>query len=278
MFQEVFDPAGSLAAAVNERVTVLGSVPSVFQMQLALPGFDAYDLSAVQLILWEGAALPREIIERLLRVCPRLGTNYGMTEATSAITVVEPTDDVDVLANSVGYPFPGVQLRIVDEAGGVCASGRSGEIQTRSAHNFAGYWRRPDATAAAFTADGWFRTGDLGELRADGRLRLVGRIKEMYKSGGYNVYPREIELALEAHPAVALAAVVAVPDPLWQEVGVAYVATRAPVSAAELAEHCRARLANYKVPKRVVIENDLPLLPIGKVDKRALRERAERER
>lgn len=219
--------------------------------------------------------MPAEIIARLLTICPRLATNYGMTETSSAITVVEPTSDVEVLANSVGFPFPGVEVRVVDEAGRLAAPGDSGEIQTRSAMNFLGYWRKPEATAAAFTSDGWFRTGDLGVWRADRRLKVVGRMKEMYKSGGYNVYPREIECVLESHPAVALAAVVAAPDPLWQEVGVAYVAPRVPVTAADLEAHCRERLANYKVPKRIVIEPDLPLLPIGKVDKRALAERAQ---
>jgi len=112
--------------------------------------------------------------------------------------------------------------------------------------------------------------------RPDGRYRIVGRLKEMYKSGGYNVYPREVEAAIEEHPAVALAAVVAAPDPLWQEVGVAYVTLNAAAEPGDLAEWCRARLANYKVPKRFFVEPELPLLPIGKVDKVALRERAAR--
>jgi len=274
-FMEQFDPAACLELMVRERVTIWGSVPSVFQMQCGLPGFRNYDLSAVQLILWEGAAMPVELIERLLRICPRLATNYGMTETTSAITVTQPTADLDVLGNSVGYPFRGVELRVTDPSGHDVGVGVPGEIETRSRYNFLGYWHRPEATAQAFTADGFFKTGDLGEWRRDGRLRIVGRLKEMYKSGGYNVYPREVELALEAHPAVALAAVVATPDPLWQEVGVAYVTPRSPVTPAELEAHCRLRLANYKVPKRIVIERDLPLLPIGKVDKRALKARAD---
>jgi acyl-CoA synthetase (AMP-forming)/AMP-acid ligase II len=220
--------------------------------------------------------MPRNLIERLARICPRLATNYGMTETTSAITVIEPTTDIAVLSNTVGFPFPGVELRVVDERGCVCPSAGSGEIQTKSQNNFLGYWRRPDATEAAFTADGWFRTGDLGELRTDGRLRLVGRIKEMYKSGGYNVYPREIELVLEGHPAVAVAAVVPALDPLWQEIGVAYVVPRSPVTPEELESYCRNHLANYKVPKRILIEAYLPLLPIGKVDKRALMARTPR--
>jgi acyl-CoA synthetase (AMP-forming)/AMP-acid ligase II len=276
IFMESFDPAQCLALMQAERVSVWGSVPSVFQMQLGLPNFDDYDLSAVQMILWEGAAMPAELITRLLRICPRLATNYGMTETTSAITIVEPTNDEDVLAHSVGYAFPGVEVRLADSDGREPADGTAGEVQARSRLNLLGYWRRPDATAEAFTADGYFKTGDLAVRRPDGRYRIVGRLKEMYKSGGYNVYPREIEATLERHPAIALAAVVATPDPLWDEVGVAYVVPREATTAAELERHCRAHLANYKVPKRFVIADELPLLPIGKVDKRALSERAAR--
>lgn len=274
VFMEHFDPSECLALIAREKVSMWGSVPSVFQMQLALPDFASHDLSAVQLIVWEGAAMPEDIIDRLIEICPRLATNYGMTETTSAITVVEPTCELEVLANSVGRAFPGVEIRLTGPDGKEVPDGEAGEVQTRSRYNLLGYWRRPDATAEAFTPDGFFKTGDLAVKRADGRYRIVGRLKEMYKSGGYNVYPREVEATIETHPAVALAAVVAVPDPLWDEVGVAYVVPRGTISAAELEAHCRAHLANYKVPKRIVVTQELPLLPIGKVDKRALKERA----
>ena len=133
-----------------------------------------------------------------------------------------------------------------------------------------GYWNRPEATREAIDPEGWLHTGDLAVRRADGAIRLIGRLKEMFKSGGYNVYPREIEIALEAHPAVRLAAVIGVADPVYTEVGHAFVMADG-VSEDELREHCRTRLANYKVPKRFTITGDLPLLPIGKIDKRALR-------
>ncbi|HEY0301034.1 MAG TPA: class I adenylate-forming enzyme family protein [Rhizomicrobium sp.] len=269
VFQEQFDPAACLALMERERVTLWGSVPAVFQMQTQLPDFGRCDLSAVQLIVWEGAALPLETLARLKAVCPHLATNYGMTETTSAITATAPTDDLDILANTVGEVFPGVEIRLAGPDGG------EGEVQVRSAHNLLGYWRQDQATRDAFTADGFFKTGDLAVRRADGRYRLVGRLKEMYKSGGYNVYPREIELALESHRAVAEAAVVGIADPLWDEVGVAFVVTRGAADAAEIEAHCRARLANYKIPKRFVFVEALPLLPIGKVDKRALKTLAE---
>ena len=273
---EQFDAAIVLELIGNERVTLWGSVPSVFQMQLALPDFARFDLSSVQLIAWGGAPMPRATIERLSSICPKLATNYGMTETSSAITMVEPTNDPDVLANTVGSPRPGIEVRLADEQGRSVGQGEPGEIQVRSAGNFLGYWRQPDATAAAFTSDAFFRTGDLGERRADGRIRLIGRVREMYKSGGYNVYPREVEAVIEAHPGVATAAVVSIADDLWHEVGVAYVVPRESITTEQIAQHCRERLANYKLPKHIVITSELPLLPIGKVDKQALRVQAER--
>lgn len=273
---EQFDATVCLELIERERVTFWGSVPSTFQMQLALPDFARFDLSSVQLIAWGGAAMPRETLVQLRAICPNLATNYGMTETSSAITIIEPTDDLDILANTVGHPRSGIEVRLMTEDGHVAADGQPGEIQVRSQSNFLGYWQQPDATAAAFTADGFFRTGDLGERRTDGRIRLIGRLREMYKSGGYNVYPREVETVIETHPAVAAAAVVSIPDPLWQEVGVAYVVLKEAISAEQLEQYCRDRLANYKLPKRFVITAELPLLPIGKVDKRTLRTWAER--
>lgn len=137
-----------------------------------------------------------------------------------------------------------------------------------------GYLRDAAATAGAFTRDGWLKTGDMAQRDDDGNFRLVGRIKEMYKSGGYNVYPREIEVVLEQHPNVLMSAVIAVDDELYQQVGHAHLILRpdTEVSEPELVQWCRERMANYKVPKRIFVRNSLPMLSIGKVDKIALRQ------
>jgi acyl-CoA synthetase (AMP-forming)/AMP-acid ligase II len=271
IFQEQFDPERSLEAAVSERVTLLGSVPSVFQMQLAVADFDRYDLSGLQLIVFEGAPMPADLIEQLLRLGKNIATNYGMTETTSAITALEPTRDAELLTETVGSAFPGVDIRLMTADGRVAAAGHVGEVWVQSHYNFLEYWRDPVATAQAFSPDGYFRTGDLAVRRPDGRYRLAGRVKEMFKSGGYNVYPREVEIVIEAHPAVTLAAVVCAPDPLWQEVGIAFVQANAAIDAADLRRWCAGRLANYKIPKRFMLLPALPLLPIGKIDRVELR-------
>ena len=270
VLMDQFVPRTSMELIVREKITIWGSVPSVFKMQLELADFNQFDLSSVELIVWGGAAMDAATIAKLRHVHPRLATNYGMTETSSAITSTVPTDNLEVLENSVGHAFPGVTIKLVDSDGCVVGENATGEVLARSPMNFLGYWQQPEATAAAFDAEGFFRTGDLARTRPDGAYQIVGRVKEMYKSGGYNVYPREVEAVIDSHSAVGYSAVIGAADPLWQEVGVAFVVLEASATPAELEAHCRLCLANYKVPKRFVIVDALPLLPIGKVDKKAL--------
>ncbi|NJS13329.1 MAG: acyl--CoA ligase [Sphingopyxis sp.] len=270
VFMRQFDPALAMQMLSDERITIWGSVPSVLMMQLSLPSFDSYDLSSVELIVWGGAALKLSAIEALRAVCPRLATNYGMTETSSAITTLEPVDDVELLEHSVGHGFPGVEIKLIDGDGREVNGDAVGEVHARSHLNFLGYWNRPEETAAAFDADGFFRTGDLAMRRPDGRYRIVGRNKEMFKSGGYNVYPREVEACIEDFAGVDQCVVVGMSDPVWQEVGCAFVVGDSRVSVADLTLHCRSNLANYKIPKRFCVVETLPLLPIGKVDRLAL--------
>jgi acyl-CoA synthetase (AMP-forming)/AMP-acid ligase II len=273
-FMEQFDPSAATRMIAGEKLTIWGSVPSVIGLQMATPEYASTDMSSLQMILWEGAAMQADMVGELLKIGPLMATNYGMTESVSGITVLEPTRNEELLSNSCGGAFPGVDVRLVDAEGQDVPDGEPGEVIFKSRYMFLGYWRRPEATAESFTADGYFCSGDLAVRRPDGRYRIVGRIKDMYKSGGYNVYPREVEDVLEAHPAIILAGVVARDDPVWQEVGIAYVMPSAAVTPEELNSWCRERLANYKIPKTIVIEPDMPLLPIGKVDKVTLKRRA----
>jgi acyl-CoA synthetase (AMP-forming)/AMP-acid ligase II len=266
VFEPRFDAARAAARLREERITWLGLVPAQYQMLQAEGGLTRESLSSVRQLAWGGAAMPRPLIEHLQAQGPDLFNSYGLTECSGTVTITPPGATVEALANTVGLPVTEGVLRVD------AASGEPGEVQVRGPHVFLGYLGREDATRAAFTPDGWLRTGDIGRLGPDG-LELVGRTHERFKSGGYNVDPREVEVVVEATAGVELCAVVAMPDPLWGEVGVAFVqgpADRLDVAALE--RHCRERLANYKVPKRFFVRPQLPLLPVGKVDKHALRD------
>lgn len=275
-FMEKFDPIGILELIQAERLTGWGQVPTMFQITVAMPQFPQYDLSSLERIIWGGACAPRELLETLAATGARLATSFGMTETTGSITYTDDDADMDQLVNTVGRPDPRFEVRIARDDGTPVRAGEEGEIQVRGGHIMIEYWRRPEATAAAIDADGWLHTGDVALLRPDGAYSIRGRLSGMYKSGGENVYPREVEMVLEQHPGVAMAAVVGVPDPLYQEVGHAFVMPNwgAAPTADELRAFCRERLANFKVPKEFFIRDLLPMLPIGKVDRVALRQEA----
>ena len=271
-FQEAFSPVDMMQLVQDEGLNTIGGVPTMLQLCLAHPDVDSFDLTSVDLIAWGGAAMPADLLEALMAKtdCTRCTMGYGMTETTGGVTYSGLHDSVELLTTTVGTPDDRQPLRIWHPDGRLAAQGETGEIQVKGVYTLAGYWRQPKATAEVFTEDGWFRTGDLAVHRDDGYVQIVGRMSEMYKSGGYNVYPREVELALEAHPSVAMAAVISVPDPTFQEVGIAYVMGPDDVDAGEVLTFARERLANYKLPKEIHQLAELPMLPIGKVDKKAL--------
>jgi acyl-CoA synthetase (AMP-forming)/AMP-acid ligase II len=276
VFMDRFEPRGVLETIEREKVTVWGQVPTMLQLALAEPDAGRFDLSSLQLVFWAGARAPHELVRRLATLAPRLSTNYGLTETTAGVTYVPAGASLEALTETVGLPHPAYELRVVGLDGRVLGDGEEGEIEVRGLCRMVGYWRRPEATAAMLRDDGWAATGDLGLRRPDGLYRIVGRLSDMFKSGGFNVYPREIELALETHPEVALAAVVGVPDPLYGEVGWAFVQP-VPGSRPEpaaLAAYARGRLADFKVPKRIEVRERLPLVAVGKVDKAALKQEA----
>jgi len=278
IFQEQFDPRGVLALIETHRVTFLLQVTAMYHSILKAHAGTVHDTSSLRFVFFLGAPLPRDMIAQLMRLGGTVVTGWGLTEATTSVTFTDAGDDPDILAHSVGRPAAPHSLRIVDEEDRPVPPGEIGEVLVRGPCVMAGYYRQPDATAAAVTVDGWLRSGDLGRLDEAGRLILAGRIKEMFKSGGYNVYPREVEIVLESHPSVALAVVVVVPDPVYYEVGCAYLVCKpgCRVEEGEIVDHCRAHLANYKVPKYIRFRDELPMLSIGKIDKVTLREEAAR--
>ena len=272
-FQERFDPEKVLRCIDQERVNILAGVPTMLLMVLDHPQFNTTDLSSVELLIWGGAALPEPSIERLRTLNSRMISVYGMTETAANTVFSRDNASLEQLRDSIGYPSPHMPCRIVNTEGNSCDVGEQGELQFKGEHLLLEYLNRLEATKAVYTDDGWLHTGDLGYWRDDGAITLVGRLTEMFKSGGYNVYPREIELHIETHPAVDMAAVVGVPDPLYQEVGAAFIQLKAgqAVTVDALKNWCKTKLANYKVPKHFEIQTALPVLPVGKVDKVTLK-------
>ncbi len=260
-----------LMTAHRINVLMLGS--TMLQMLLEDPAFDRETLRQVEWFIFSGAAMPMPLLKDLQQRCRKIGATYGLTESCGSVCYTFTPDPLDMLASSIGRPQPGGEARVAGLQGEPLEAGHEGELQVKGEHCMAAYLDNEAATLAAFTPDGWLKTGDLAQLRADGSIMLAGRMSEMYKSGGYNVYPREVELVLEEHPDVAMAAVIAVDDMRYQQIGHAYVIAKSgcDVGEDELAQWCRERLANYKRPKRLFIRPALPMLSIGKVDKTALR-------
>ena len=272
-----FDPAASLEVVSKEKITMLGQIPAMFLMQAGVPGFMETDFSSLKVLIWAGAAAPIELLRGLQMISAATGaalmTGYGSTEACGFVTYTKPGDDLETLAKSVGYAAEGFELRIVDDQRKPVPTGTQGEVALRGPFMFKEYFNKPEATAAAKDEDGWYYTNDLGYLDEKGALYLNGRKSEMYKTGGENVFPAEIEEVLCTHDAVVMAAVIGVPDPTFQEVGHAFVMQKpgATVSEDELRAHCKENLVNFKVPKRIEIHPMLPLLANGKVNKMELK-------
>lgn len=271
VFQERFAAGETLRLLHDEAIDVWLQVPTMFHECVNHADFDPGRLSRLHSICIGGGAPSAATLARLRSIGAGLFVEYGQTETSSSATYSDAGADDEVLTQCVGRFDPHFEFRIADEQGQVCAVDVTGEIQARGPLIFAGYLSDPASTAAAFTADGWLRTGDLGQLRADGNVVLRGRLKEMIKSGGYNVYPREVELVIEGHAGVAQVVVVALPDARYGEAVHAVLRLRAPPTPADtlaaLQALCREHLANYKVPKSFRLVAQFPLLGNGKIDR-----------
>ncbi|MBK9519186.1 MAG: AMP-binding protein [Anaeromyxobacter sp.] len=268
-----WDAAQALRLLADEQVTIFFAVPTQFQQLLEAPGFAAADLSRLRFLTSGGAPLPVPLLEawRRSHAVP-FKQGFGLTEFGPGVFSMDPADAARK-AGTVGRPNQFVEVRLVDPAGAEVGVDQVGELLLRGPACCAGYEADPAGAGAPIDADGWLHTGDLGRLDAEGFFTVAGRRKDMFISGGENVYPLEVEGALALHPDVALAAVVGVPDARWGEVGHAFVVARqgAALQAEPLLEHLRARLARYKVPKRVTILAAMPLSAAGKILKTELR-------
>ena len=278
MLREVDLPA-ILEAIPTYAITHAVFVPAVLQFLLSVPGVEDVDFSSLEMIVYGASPISTDVLERSL-ACFGCGfaQAYGLTETDGAVVVLAPEDHDPGgphahRLRSAGQPLPGVELRIVGPEGADLPVGELGEVWIKSPSNMLGYWRQPDATADALR-EGWFTSGDAGYLDADGYLYISDRVKDMIITGGENVYPAEVESVLMAHPEVADAAVIGVPDERWGEAVKAVVvpAPDAAPKADDLIAWCRERLAHYKCPTSVDWSELLPRNPTGKILKRDLRE------
>jgi malonyl-CoA/methylmalonyl-CoA synthetase len=255
---EKFDHRSAAGEFLDFRPTLFFGVPTIYVRMLDWPEETARDVGAAARLFVSGSApLPAHVLEQFrARFGHTILERYGMSE--TLMNISNPYIG-ERRAGSIGLPLPGVRARIVD-----------GEIQLKGANVFGGYWRREQATRDAF-ADGWFKTGDLAEVSSDGYYRLRGRRSDLIISGGFNIYPREIEEFLQEQPEVAEAAVCGVADDVRGEVAVAYVVLNRAVECAELESRCRASLASFKIPRRFHVVDSLPRNALGKVQKHLLR-------
>ncbi|HQP29459.1 MAG TPA: fatty acid--CoA ligase family protein, partial [Syntrophales bacterium] len=278
VFMEQFDPVGALKTIEKETITMFGQVPVMFLLQMKQPEFFQTDFSHVRLMAWAGAAAPKIMIDVLSGICAKTGgmmiTGYGSTEVCGFVTYTEKGDDPNTLLKTAGKIAPPFELKIVDDDRRELPDGQIGEIAVRGPFMFKGYLNNSEATAEVLDRNGWYYTSDLAFKDARGYITITGRKSEMFKTGGENVYPREIEEIIETHPSVLFAAVMGVPDEIYQEVGWAFVmpSPGKEVTEEELRELCRSKLANFKVPKKFFVRPLLPLLASGKVSKLALKE------
>ena len=259
VLERQFDAGRALRLIEEKRVTTMMGVPATYLFIAQQPGFATADLSSLRRAVVGGAPMPEALLETWAARGVAIVQGYGLTEAAPNVLCLPPEDAVRKLGYA-GKPYSFVEVRLSDEE----------ELQVRGPNVFPGYWRNPDATALAFTEDGWLRTGDIAERDEDGFYRIKGRLKDMYISGGENVYPAEVEAVLHEHPRVVDAAVVGVPDDRWGEVGVAFVVADG-VSGEELLEWCGGRLARFKVPTSVQFIGEIPRNGMGKVQKQELR-------
>ncbi|WP_133980880.1 AMP-binding protein [Kribbella voronezhensis] len=275
-----FDPAATLKAVQDERCTGLYGVPTMFIAELGLPDFASYDLSSLRTGVMAGSPCPVEVMKRCVADMhmAEVAICYGMTETSPVSTQTRRDDDLDRRTSTVGRVMPHVEVKLVDPVTGlVVPRGEPGELCTRGYSVMLGYWDEPGKTAEAIDQARWMHTGDLAVMRDDGYVNIVGRIKDMVIRGGENVYPREIEEFLYTHPDIADVQVIGVPDEKYGEELCAWIKLRPgadELDAAGLRSFATGKLAQYKIPRYVLLVDDFPMTVTGKIRKVEMREKS----
>jgi fatty-acyl-CoA synthase len=275
-----FDPVATLRAVETERCTGVYGVPTMFIAMQTTPDFASYDLTSLRTGLMAGSPCPTEVMKRCVSEMhmAEVGIAYGMTETSPVSTQTRTDDDLERRTATIGRVHPHVEVKVIDPVTGeTVPRGTPGELCTRGYSVMLGYWDQPARTAEAIDADAWMHTGDLAEMREDGYLNIVGRIKDMVIRGGENVYPREVEEFLYTHPDIADVQVIGVPDERYGEEICAWIKMRAgaePLDAERVRDFAAGKLAAYKIPRYVQIVDDFPMTVTGKVRKVEMRERS----
>lgn len=269
---DVFKTEPVLQIIEREKITVQYAVPTVFTLELA--GADKHDISSLRTGLIAGALVPAELVRRLIALGVEVHNQFGMTETAGGLIGARAGDDLVARTETVGRPLPGVQVKFVDDNRCTVARGQVGELAVKSSGLMKGYYKQPEATAAAIDAEGWFYTGDLGYEDERGYTRIVGRKKDMIIRGGYNIYPREIEDLLFKCPGILEATIVGVPDPVLGERTCACIRVQpgAHLAESDVKDFCRGKLADYKVPDYVRFVEAFPQTATGKIYKVRLKE------
>lgn len=274
VLEKGFEPGRALQLIQRHKVTMLSGVPTTYQMMADHPDWSSTDLSTLAKLTCGGSAVPGRVLNAYEERGLHFSQGYGMTETSPGATSLPP-DMTRAKMGSVGVPHFFTEVRVADSDGRMVAQGTVGEIEIAGPNVFAGYHGQPDATAAAFTHDGWFRSGDLGYLDEDGYLFISDRLKDMIISGGENIYPAEVENLINEIEGVSGVAVIGVPNERWGEVALAVVTLRegACVDTALVRAHLDSRIARYKIPREVIVVDELPRTASGKVRKTELRAR-----
>ncbi|WP_370935339.1 class I adenylate-forming enzyme family protein [Amycolatopsis sp. cg13] len=270
-----FDAGAAADLFRTAGLTMWVGVPTMHTLLLNHERFAGVDTSAIRVVVTGGANAEPALLQRLTAAFPKATVMnlYGLSEVSGAVVMTPWGASTEATERSIGVPFPGVEAKIASPTGEALPVGETGELLFRTPSIMAGYHNLPTETSAAVDADGWLHTGDMARADEEGYLTLHGRAKDMFVQGGFNIYPIEVENVLAEHPGVLMAAGVGVPDPVLGEIGRYYVvpAQDSAVTEAELKEFCAGKVADYKVPRQIVLRPSLPLTPSGKVQKAALR-------
>jgi len=276
---ETFDPLMVLAVVQKERCTALYGVPTMFIAELTHPMFNMFDLSSLRTGIMAGSPCPEPVMKQVMEKmhCSEITIVYGLTEASPGITQTRTDDPVHIRVSTVGKPFDGVEVKIIDpETGAALPHGQPGELCSRGYNTMKGYYKMPQQTAEAISADGWLRTGDQAIDDGNGFIKITGRLKDVIIRGGENIYPKEVEDFLREIPQIRDIQIVAAPSEKYGEEAAAFVQLQDGFSLEtdEIQDYCRGKIARYKIPKHIFFTHSFPLTASGKVQKFKLREEA----